>query len=98
VGLARILDHGDAVAFCNVEDGIEISGAPVEVDGDDRACPGRDRVLERSRIDVPGLSFDVREARAPARMRDRLGRRDERVRRRDDLVARSNASSDEGEV
>ena len=91
VRLAGVLDDGDALGPRQLEDRVEVERAPVEMDGDHRARARRDRALDQLGRDERGARIDVDEARRRARQRDRLGGRDERVRRHDHLVAAADA-------
>jgi hypothetical protein len=69
--LGRVLDHRDAAAAADVEQGVHVAEVAVEVDGDDRLRPWADRGLRPLRIDAPGVGEHVDEHRRRAE----IGRR-----------------------
>ena len=58
------------------------------MDSEDRLGAIGDRFLDQPVVDVQGIRADVDENRPRAAQSDRIRRRDERVRRHDDFVAR----------
>ena len=87
--LARVLDEREPVPVADRAQLVELARIAVDVDRDDRLRPRRDRRLDRRRVEVERPRVDVREDRRRALVHRAVRRRDERVRRRDHLVARA---------
>ena len=77
---------------------VELTGVAVDVDGDDRARAVGERSLDRRRSEVQRPRVDVGEHRRRPFVDRAVGRRDEGVRRGDDLVAGSDAGCDAEQV
>ncbi len=96
--LARVVDQREAVLRRNRADLVELARIAVDVDRDDRLRARRDRRLDRGGIHVQRPRVDVGEHRSRALVDEAVGRRGERVRGRDHLVARSDAGGDAQQV
>ncbi len=94
--LARVLDQDEAVLLGERAERVELARVAEDVDGDDPLRPRRDRRLDRGRIEVHRPLVDVGEHRRRTLVDEAVGRGDERVRRRDHLVALAQAT-DRGE-
>ena len=68
------------------------------MDRNQRPGPGRDRRLDPRRIHRIGNGIDIHEDRRGADVADRGGRRDERERHGDDLVARAHPRGEKRQV
>ena len=88
MGLTGVLDHRNAAAFGDVDHRAKIRGPAIQVNWNDRRRALCDRSFERGRVDVGGLRTDVGTNRTGTGVRDGLRGGNERVRRRDDVVAR----------
>ena len=84
--LRRVLDHRQIVARGDRANGVHVGALAVEAHRHQRAGARRDGGLDQRRIDVAGVRLDIDEHRHRAEQHDRLGRRREGERRRDDLV------------
>jgi hypothetical protein len=91
VGLAGVLEDGYPAAARDVQDRIEVGGAPVEVDGNDGPGAGGERAGDRVRRDVQRLRVHVHEHGPRARRQDRETRERGGVGGGDDLVAGADA-------
>ena len=96
--LRRILDHDETVASGDLQDRIHVRRLSVEMDGNHRHRPGRDRRLELRRIQRKGNGIDIHEDRCSADVADRGGRRDEGERHCDDLVAGAHPRGEKRQV
>ena len=77
---------------------VELAGIAVDVDGDDRPRAVGDRRLDRCGIEVERTPVDVREDGRRALVDRAVRRRDEGVRRGDDLVSGPDAGRDAEQV
>ena len=89
--LRVVLDDAELVPIGDVFDRRHVGALAVQVHGNDRFRLRRDRRFDPRRIDAPGLRIAVDEHGCGAGDPDRFGCGEERVRVRDDLVARSYA-------
>ena len=94
--LGGILQHEQAVMPRDLVDRVHVGGLTVEMDRDDRTRLRRHGRLDLRRVDIVGVRLDVDEHRPGAGPPDRAGRGEERVRRRDHLVARRGFPSPSG--
>ena len=85
--LRRVLDHEKTAGAGNFHDRVHIAAHPGIVDRDDRLGSGRDGGFDPLLIDVQRVRSNVHEHRHRAAKHERVGSRDERVRRQDDFVA-----------
>ena len=85
--LAGVLDQRQPVPLAELPQGVELARVAVDVDGDDGLRPLRDRGLDRGGIEVHRALVDVGEDGHCPLVDGAVRRRDERVRRRDRLVA-----------
>ena len=92
-----VLDHRQAVAACDVVDGLHVSRVAVQVDGHDRLHARRalDGGLYLLGVDVEGVGLDVDEHRFGELMLDDVDRRGERHRGADHGVAFADAQDGE---
>ncbi len=97
VGLAGVLDHGDAVVASERHQRAHLDGLAPEMDGHDRARPARDRGGHAAGIHQGGLGIHVDEDRRCSDVGDGLGGRDEGEGHGDDLVAEADAGRAERE-
>ena len=95
----RVLDHAQAVAAGDVEDRRHVGGQAAVVHRDRSPCVfGRDRRLDRVRVDAERRRVDVDQLHVGAEVAHDLGGGGEGVGRRDHLVARADAERLEREV
>ena len=87
MGLRRVLEHGQAVARGDGQDGLHVGRVAVEVDRQDHLRARRDRGLERPRVHGEGGLVHVDEDRPRPVQQDRLAGGDEGVGDGDHLVA-----------
>ena len=92
--LAGVLDQDEVVLLGQRPERIELAGVAEDVHGDDALRPLGDRRLDCCRFEVHGPLVDVGEDGRRAFVDEAVRRGDERVRRRDHLVARSEAGED----
>ena len=85
--VAVVLDEPQAVLRSDTRDRFEVEGVPERVRDEDSPRARRDRLLERSDIDVVRLQLDVDEYRHQSIQDDRVQGRREARGYRDDLVA-----------
>ena len=85
--LARILDEHEVVPLAELPQLVELARIAEDVDRDDRPRAVRDRSLDRGRVEIQRALVDVREHGRRAFVDEAVGGSDERVRRRDHLVA-----------
>jgi hypothetical protein len=88
--LGGVLDNEHPVTLGDVHNPVHAADAAGEMHRHDRARARRHRALDRRRIDVL-IGQHVDEHRARAEVDDHRGRGDERIRRRDHLVAGTDA-------
>ena len=93
--LRRVVDHGQPVAGRDRVDRCKVSALTIQRHRHDGPRTRRDGRLEERRIEVPGPPVDVYEHRRRPGERDHFARCDERERRRDHLVATTNAERHE---
>ena len=96
--LGSILDHRDAMFFPDSKDRIHVRRLSVEMNGDDRLCPGCDRRLDPGGIDVEGGGIDIDIDRLCPQDADRLRGRHKRERRRNHLISRTDAECHHGDL
>ena len=89
--LSRILQDDQAMLFRNRPDRGHIAHLTKKVDRHDCLGPSRNRRLNQRNIDIVGLWVNVNKDRRRARLHNCLGARHKGERRRNDLVARTNA-------
>ena len=89
--LARILDDRNARGLRHGDYRIHVGALAVQVHGNHGAGSRRDRRSDGRGIDVARDRIDVDEPRRRAEAADASGRGEERIRRRDDFVARADA-------
>ena len=87
--LRRVADHSQSVLLRQSRDRRHVRGLPVEVHRNDGLGLRRDLRLDLIDVDVVGRGVDVDEHHLRAGHLDRLGRGDEGVGDRDDLVTRA---------
>ncbi len=97
-GVRGVLDDPHVVARREVGERRAGDGQPGEVDRDDRAGPARHELRGPLQVDVEGRRVAVDEHRVGAEVADDLGRRGERPRRHEHLVAGGDAQGLEREV
>ena len=85
--LAGVLDQHEAVLLAQLAQRVELAGIAEDVDRDDPLRPLGDRGLDGGRVEVHRPLVDVGEDRRRPLVDEAVGRGDERVRRRDHLVA-----------
>jgi hypothetical protein len=88
VRLRCVLQHGQAVALPDGQDGVHVRGMAVEVNRQQHLRARRDRGLQLARVHRERLGVHVHEHGARAVQEDGLAGGDERVGDRDHLVAR----------
>ena len=93
MGLAGVLDDGQAVPVGDGRDRVHVGRQAEQVDRADRAGPRRDRRLDPRGVDVVGVGLDVDEDGRRPGGQDRADGRVERVADGDDLVARPEAEA-----
>ena len=98
MGLGRVLDDREPVTRRQGAERVHVGRQAVEVDRDDRPRPRRHSPSGVGGIDVVSLGIHVGEHRCRPLVEHRLGRRDERERRHDDLVSLAHARRREGHV
>jgi len=96
--LAGILDQRKAMLLGDRAQRIELARVAVDVDGDDRLRARRHRRLDGRGVEVERARVDVGEDGHAALVDEAVRRCRERVRRRDDLVARADARGDAEEM
>ncbi len=96
-GLRGVLDHRNAGAICRGHQRIEIGAEAEQMDRHDRLRPRRDRGDGLRGIDVEREGIDVDQHGTRSDARDAACRREKRVGRRDDFVARADAERHERE-
>ena len=96
--LAGVVDERDPPRVAQGAKLVELTGVAVDVDRDDRARAVGERSLDRRRSEVQRSRVDVGEHRRRPFVDRAVGRRDEGVRRRDDLVAGSDSGCDAEQV
>ena len=87
--LTRILDDGNPRRLCDGDHGIHVGALPVQVNWNHGAGSRSDCRPDRRGIDVARDWIDVDEPRRRAEPADASGGGEERIRRRDDFVARA---------
>ncbi len=97
-GARGVLDHGQAVALGQREEGSMSAGRPIWWTGMIACVRARDRVLGGRRVEVVGQRVDVGEHRRRAALPDSVGGRDERQRGHDHLVAWADSRDVERQV
>ena len=65
---------GNPVPCADRHDRVQIARLPGEIDGHERLGPRRERALDRGRVDVERVGFDVDEHRACAPVDDHICR------------------------
>ena len=96
--LRGVLDEQQVVRLRQRAEGVHVTGDPAVVDGDDRPRALRDGVGGALGVDVQRGGIDVDEDRRRAAQDERVGGRDERERRHDDLVAGADAAEQRGHL
>ncbi len=96
--LACVLDEREPVPVADRAQLGELAGVAVDVDGDDGSRPLRHRSGDGRRIEVQRARIDVGEHGRRSLVDRAVRGRDERVGRRDDLVARADSGRDAEEV
>ncbi len=81
-----ILDHEETPALRDVRDPVHIAGVSAVVHCHDRLRLRRHQRLDLRRVDVERIGLDVAEHRNPVFVQNRVVRRDECHRRRDDFT------------
>ncbi len=89
--LSAVFDDLQVVAAGDLDELRHRARLSVEMNRHDRPRLGRDRSFELVRVDVKRVRVDVDEDGRRTQQRDALSRREERKRRRDDLVAWTDA-------
>src|SRR6266850_435925 len=97
-GVRRIFDQQEAVPARELLDLVHAAGAASVVDRQDRTRARGNCGRDQRRIDVARVTLDVNEDRARARVDNGVGRRAERHRRGDHLVAGTNFGHEHREV
>ena len=89
--LAGVLDHGDIALLRDRHDLLDIDRPARQMHGQDRLRMLGDGRLDQIGVDGAGVGIDVHEDGQGVEIGDRVDGCDERIRRRDDLVARADA-------
>jgi hypothetical protein len=98
MGLRGVLDEGQAMTRRDRTELRHVRRLAVEVDRDDGPRPRADRRLDAVGIEVERARMDVHEDRRRPDVADRLGRGNERVSGRDDLVALADTTGPQGQL
>jgi hypothetical protein len=98
VRLRGIFDDDEAMTARDRQDRIHVSHRSMEMDRHDRLGARRDRALDPRRIHGPAIGIDIDKDRRGAAIEDGGGRRDEGQRNGDDLIAGSDAGSEQRQV
>jgi hypothetical protein len=86
VRLASVLDHGNVVTRCQLQDRIHVAQLPKQVDRNYRFGSFCDHLRNRLRIQAKVVLVDIGKYRPGTRSDYRLHRRDKHIRRCDNLV------------
>ncbi len=98
VRLCSVLDDVQAALVRQRQERIDIGWLAVQVDGHDGPCALRHGRQDRRHVDGRGALVAVHEDGSGACVPDRLGRGDERVRRKNDFVAGADAEPPQNQV
>src|SRR5438445_703840 len=89
VGLGAVFDDGNVVFAGNLEQRVKVCRMAIKMDGQDRACAGRDGAFNQLRVQIQSAIVDINKDGPSADVTNGPTRCDKGERRSNDFVSRT---------